>query len=297
MNMFVHRSLGHFLMKAMEEGGEGGAEVEQGEESEEEKPEEEAPEQEEEEDDSVVVTIGDEAPAAEEVEEKTTPKWVKDLRKTAKEQAREIRELKAAAAKSVPEVRVPELGAKPTLDDCDYDADVFEQKLTAWHDRKRQIDQVQADAQKQQETQDQEWQSRLDTYGKAKGELKVRDFEEAESNVLSTLSVTQQGIIVQGADNSALVVYALGKNPVKAKELAGITDAVKFAFAIAKLETQLKVQAKKSVPAPEGKVRGSAAVSGSVDSSLERLRADAEKTGDYSKVTAYRKQQREKSKA
>jgi hypothetical protein len=127
----------------------------------------------------------------------------------------------------------------------------------------------------------------------------VRDFDDAESTVLSTLSVTQQGIIVQGADNSALVVYALGKNPAKAKELAGITDAVKFAFAIAKLETQLKVQAKsKSAPPPEGKVRsGSAPISGSVDSNLERLRAEAEKTGDMSKVAAYKRAQREKQKA
>ncbi|MCY1427445.1 hypothetical protein D9M71_432910 [compost metagenome] len=102
---------------------------------------------------------------------------------------------------------------------------------------------------------------------------------------------------MQGADNSALVVYALGKNAAKAKELAAIKDPVKFAFAIAKLETQLKVQAKKSAPAPERTVSGSAPKSGAVDSSLERLREEAAKTGDYSKVTQYRKQQKEKQKA
>lgn len=262
--------------------------------------EEEKSPEDEEEDDSVIVTIGDEKPPVEDEEEKTAPKWVKDLRKQTKEQAKRIRELEQeAAAKAAPAARTPELGPKPTLEDSDWDAEDFEVKLTEWHDRKRKVEQAKADEQKQIEAQQQEWQGRLTTYAKAKEGLKVRDFDDAESTVLSTLSVTQQGIIVQGADNSALVVYALGKNPAKAKELAGITDAVKFAFAIAKLETQLKVQAKsKSAPPPEGKVRGgNAPVSGSVDSNLERLRAEAEKTGDYSKVSAYRRQQKEKQKA
>jgi len=255
---------------------------------------------EEEEDDGVIVTIGDEKPPVEDEEEKIAPKWVKDLRKQTKEQAKRIRELEQeAAAKAAPASKVPELGPKPTLEDCDWDAEDFETKLTAWHERKRQVEQEAAKANEQAENQKKEWQGRLDTYAKAKTDLKVRDFDDAESTVLSTLSVTQQGIIVQGADNSALVVYALGKNPAKAKELAGITDAVKFAFAIAKLETQLKVQAKsKSAPPPEGKVRnGSAPISGSVDSNLERLRAEAEKTGDMSKVAAYKRAQREKQKA
>ncbi len=261
---------------------------------------EEEQEEQEEDDEGVIVTIGDEKPPVEDEEEKTAPKWVKDLRKQTKEQAKRIRELEQeAAAKAAPASKVPDLGPKPTLEDSDWDAEDFEVKLTAWHERKRQVEQEKAKAVEQQEVQRKEWQGRLDTYAKSKTDLKVRDFDDAESTVLSTLSVTQQGIIVQGADNSALVVYALGKNPAKAKELAGITDAVKFAFAIAKLETQLKVQAKsKSAPPPEGKVRGgNAPVSGSVDSNLERLRAEAEKTGDMSKVAAYKRQQREKQKA
>lgn len=302
MNLFVHGKLGHFYMS--ETDGEGddlpGASTEAEEEEESFEQEEESSE-EEDDDDGVIVTIGDEKPPVDDEEEKAAPKWVKDLRKQTKEQAKRIRELEQEreAAKATSTPKVPELGPKPTLDDCDYDAEEFETRLTAWHDRKRQVEQAKADEQKQVEAQQQEWQGRLTTYAKAKEGLKVRDFDDAESTVLSTLSVTQQGIIVQGADNSALVVYALGKNPAKAKELAGITDAVKFAFAIAKLETQLKVQAKsKSAPAPEGKIRGGgAAISGSVDSNLERLRAEAEKTGDYSKVTQYRKQQKEKQKA
>jgi hypothetical protein len=302
MNLFIHGRLHHFMAETDGEGSDlGGADDSADEQDDAEGDQDDSDDSSEEDDDEdhVIVTIGDEKPPVEDEEEKTAPKWVKDLRKQTKEQAKRIRELEQeAAAKAAPAVKAPELGPKPTLEDCDWDAETFEQKLDEWKERKLKIDKAAEDEQKQKEAQQQEWQGRLSTYAKAKEGLKVRDFDDAESTVLSTLSVTQQGIIVQGADNSALVVYALGKNPDKAKELAGITDAVKFAFAIAKLETQLKVQAKsKSAPAPEGKVRGSAPVSGSVDSNLERLRAEAEKTGDYSKVTQYRRQQKEKQKA
>ncbi|MEY4760676.1 MAG: hypothetical protein RLZZ200_532, partial [Pseudomonadota bacterium] len=43
--------------------------------------------------DEVVVTIGEEAPPQEEAELEQAPTWVKELRKTNREQARRIREL------------------------------------------------------------------------------------------------------------------------------------------------------------------------------------------------------------
>ena len=93
-------------------------------------------------------------------------------------------------------------------------------------------------------------------------------------------------------------MYALGKNPKKAKELAAINDPVKFAFAVAKLEAQLKVNPAKRPPAPERAVTGgSAPISGTTDSTLDRLRAEAERTGDMTKVIRYRQQLREKQAA
>jgi len=135
----------------------------------------------------------------------------------------------------------------------------------------------------------------LDSYGKDKSELKVKDFDDAEDVTQQALDVTQQGIVLQGADNPALVVYALGKNPKKAAELGSIKDPVKFAFAVAKLEKDLKVTPRKAVPPPEKTVSGNARVSGgAIDSSLDRLRIEAEKTGDYTKVIRYKAQQRAK---
>ena len=101
--------------------------------------------------------------------------------------------------------------------------------------------------------------------------------------------------MLQGADNPALVIYALGKNPKKAKELAAITDPVKFAFAVAKLESQLKVTNRKAPPPPEKTMRGTGPGSGAVDSTLERLREEAARTGDMTKVIRYKAEQRRKN--
>lgn len=249
-----------------------------------------------EDEEEVVVSIGEEAPPSDE-EDQPAPHWVKELRKTNRELARENRELKQKQQAEQQSQQAATVMPKPTLAACDYDEDAFESKLAAWHEQQANAkaeQQKKADAEKAASD---AWNAKLAAYGKAKAELKVADAEDAEAVARDILSVTQQSIIISGADNPALVVVALGKNPAKAKELASITDPVKYAFAIAKLETQLKVTPRKAPPPPETTVRGSApVVPGSADANLERLRAEAAKTGDMSKVMAYKRQQRDKSK-
>lgn len=239
--------------------------------------------------DEVVVTIGEESPPSEEAER--APEWVRELRKRNQETVKENRELK----KKLESLQAPEkavvLGAKPTLEACEYDTDKFEAELTQWHERKRAAEAEAAKKQDDAAKAQQAWQAQLDTYGKQKSELKVQDFEDAETVATDLLSTTQQGIVVSGAENPAVVIYALGKNPKKAKELASIADPVKFAFAVAKLETQMKVTPRKAAPIPESTVRGNARVSAGIDSTLERLRAEADRTGDRSKVASYMRQQ------
>lgn len=248
----------------------------------------------EEEDESVVVTIAGETPPQEDEEETDrAPEWVRDLRKQYREEKRRNRELEEKLASmgggSQSDIQLPE---KPSLEKADYDTDRYEQELAAWYEQKRKYDEVEASKRAEQEAVEREWKQKLEGYQSAKSDLKVRDFEDAEDTVQETLSVTQQGMILQGAENPALLVYALGKNPKKAKELASIQDPVKFAFAVAKLETNLKVTKRKASSKPEKALSGTARPSGSVDSTLERLRAEAERTGDYSKVFAYKRQKR-----
>ena len=239
-------------------------------------------------DDDVVVSIGEESPPQE--EEQRAPEWVRELRKANREKERKIRELEAKLNATATETKPVALGPKPTLEACDYDSEEYEKKLADWYEDKRLHDAAEAEAQAQRDAEAKAWQDKLDSYAKARATLKVRDYEDAEAVALETFNVTQQGIVLQGSDNPALIIYALGKNTTKAKELASITDPVKFAFAVAKLETQLKVTNRKAAAAPERTITtGGGRISGSVDSTLDRLREEALKTGDMSKVMAYKR--------
>lgn len=249
-----------------------------------------AEESEEGNDDEVIVTIGD-TPAPEESEEQKAPEWVRELRKSHREVQRKNRELEAELkALKEPAAKQVTLGAKPKLGDYDYDTEQYEQELASWYDKKRQVDQQEAEALAAQESQQKAWQQKLDTYAEKKASLKVKNFDDAESAVLESFDQTQQGIVMQGADDAALTVYALGNNPAKLKELASIKDPVEFSFAVAKLEAQLKVK-KRKAPPPERTLKGTAPSSGgAAGSDLERLRDEAAKSGDYSKVHQYKKQ-------
>ena len=243
----------------------------------------------------LVVTIAGESPPPEE-EEKQAPEWVRNLRKSYRELQREKRELEEKLKTVLPaaETNPVDPGRKPTLEACDYDSDKFENELAGWFERKRQADEAVAKQRAQQQAEQESWQKKLEGYNQTKSGLKVSDFQEAEETVLENLNVTQQGIILQGSQNPAVMVYALGKNPKKAKELAEITDPVKFAFAVAKLETQLSVSTRKTLPPPEKRITSN----GSLDTSsvqLDRLRDEAARTGDFTKVIAYKKQLKNQS--
>lgn len=230
-----------------------------------------------------IVTIGEETPPQQ--ESKEAPEWVKDLRKKNREDQKKIKELERKLQETQGNGEnepVKEL-KKPTLAECDYDNDVYEQKLDEFYANKREVEE-------QQKTVQQSWNQKLEGYSNKKKELKVKDFDDAEDIVKDTLTETQQGIILQGATNPALVVYALGKNEQKAKELAQITDPIQFAFEVAKLETQMKVTKRTPSTTPESTIVGDKSISGgSHEKNLNKLRAAARKKGDFSEVLAYKR--------
>ena len=245
--------------------------------------------------DDVVVTIGEEAPPHE--EHAQAPEWVRELRKNQRELQRRNRELEEQLkTKAMTETKPVALGTKPALIDYDFDSEQYEIALENWYLQKGKVEEQELKAKADEKAQHDAWQTKLNAYSEAKTKLKVKDFEDAEDIAQEMFSPTQQGIILQGAENPALLIYALGKNPAKAKEIASIHDPVKYAFAIAKLETQLKVSQRKAPPPESTIIHGNGSISSSVDSTLERLRADAAKTGDYTKVVQYRQSKRSVSK-
>ncbi len=241
-----------------------------------------------------IVTIGDEPPPEEEAR---APDWVRDLRKKSREDKKRIRELEEQLNASKAPTTTITVGKKPTLEENDYDSEKYESELEKWYDRKRKSDEIAARIENEQNAAKAAWQAKLDGYAKAKNELGIDDIDDAESAVMEAFNVTQQGIIIQGADNAALIVAAIGKNEAKLNELKSITDPVKFAFAIAKLEDKLKVIKRSAAPSPEKRVvsTGGKPSSSALKNEGDRLLDEAQKTGNMDKYRAWSRQQRAKS--
>lgn len=246
------------------------------------------------EDEEFVITVGDEDPEPSDEDDfsgKPAPTWVKDLRKKEREARKRIKELEAQVQQAKPADKPIEVGPKPKLADFDYDEDQFESAVEQWHERKRQVEQQQAAKQAEEENAKQAWQTKMQSYEERRQNVasKVRDFEEVEEAAKDKLSATQQGILIHAAENPELIMYHLGKHPNKAKELAEITDPIQFAFAAAKLDSQMKIQTRKPSTQPERKPSGSAGLSGVVDQKLAQLEAKAAKTGDRTELIKYKK--------
>jgi hypothetical protein len=248
-------------------------------------------------DEEIVVSIGDEPAASEQEDGRPAPDWLKELRNSNRQKDKRIRELEAKVAQAAPPVQEVVVGERPKLSDHDYDEDKYNAALDEWHSRKANVEKQRRDREQAEQQQQAAWKSKVSAYDAAKAELKVRDFEDAEDIVKDKFSTVQQAIILEGLPpkQAATIIYALGKNPKKAAELAGVTNPVQFAFAIAKLETQLKVTPRKVAPPPEGKIKSSVAGATAVDDQLKRLQDEADKTGDRSKVASFLRQ-RERAK-
>jgi len=246
------------------------------------------------EDEEFVITVGDEEPEPSDDDDfsgKPAPAWVKDLRKKEREARKRIKELEAQVQQAKPADKPIEVGPKPKLADFDYDEDQFESAVEQWHERKRQVEQQQAAKQAEEEKAKQAWQQKMQSYEERRQNVasKVKDFEELEEAAKDKLTPTQQGILIHAAENPELIMYHLGKNPKKAQELSAITDPVLFAFAAAKLDSQMKIQTRKPATQPEKKPSGSAGLAGAVDQKLAQLEAKAAKTGDRTELIKYKK--------
>jgi hypothetical protein len=252
----------------------------------------------------LVISIGDEPEAKEddeppEEEIKAAPAWVRKVRTTNKELEKKTRELERQLREERQKINAqaqpqePQLGPKPTLADNDYDEEKYEKALDSWKEQELVIKSRKAAQEVEAKKEEEAWNAKVAAYHEKRVKLGVDDFESAKDVVVGLLSNVQQNIIIDVAKDPALIVYALGKNEAKAKELAEIKNPVHFGIAISKLEEMVKVGKKPAVQ-PEVRVKGGSGVSGTTDSALERLREKAEKTGDYSEVIAYKKQREKK---
>jgi hypothetical protein len=241
-------------------------------------------------DEEVVVQIGDEEPPASEEEFRDVERF-RQLRERYRETSRELARLKAERSTVQADAeKAPKLGPKPKLSDpdIDFDEEKFEAARDKWDADKRAVDAFAA-AQEERAKKAKEAVAQVhQNYAKSKEALKVKDFQEAEDEATNALNEVQQSIVIAGATNPAAMVYALGRNPARLQALASIKDPVKFAVEIGKLEGALKVTKRTSTkPAPEVTVRGGSASAPASTATLDRLRAEADRTGDRTKVAAF----------
>jgi hypothetical protein len=239
-------------------------------------------------DDELVITLGEEQP---EPEPEETP-VIRQMRQALKEAKRREREKDAIlqqlqARPAAPEPQDP--GPIPKIADFDFDDDKHAAAVSEWTAKKAAAELAKAQRQRQQQEQQEAWNKRVQAYEQAKTALKVPRFDDAEEAVKDTLTIAQQSLILKAKEPEKLI-YALGNNPKRLKALAAITDPVDFVYAVGELRQEMRVIPKKKPPVPERvPTRGGAGGYTTADNTLEKLRAEAEKTGDYSRVIAYKR--------
>lgn len=250
------------------------------------------------EDEGLVITFEGEAPDPIEEEAKEAPSWVKELRKKHRESEREKKQLEKelAEAKAKLEPALEPLPDRPKFEDFAYDEDKYDAALQEWHANKLKHEANQQQEKQKAEAVQQRFVERREAYQSRKSEIakKAPDMQEAEDLVVAMFDETKQGILLTAADDPAQLIYALGKNPKKLQDLASIEDPIRFTAEAAKLEARMKVTKRTPKATPERKMQGSASAS-SAENHLNRLREEAEKTGDYSKVIAYKRERRQQS--
>jgi len=210
---------------------------------------------------------------------------IRAMRKREREKDKELRkakrELELLRQQQQPANAAPELPPKPTLESCGWDETEFEQRLDDWKERSKAAESVKAE-------QERVAQMDFDKYQAQIKALNVKDYPKYEAEVADVFDQTRQSILWDAAENKALLIYALATNPDQLERLSKITSLAKFAAELGKLEKDLKVS-KPTKPAPaDTNLRSNAPASGS-SKKLAQLEADAERTGDRTKLIAYKK--------
>lgn len=222
---------------------------------------------------------------------------IRDLRKRYRESEEKRLQLERTLATVQGQAtQAADPGPEPTLEGNEYDAEKFKAAWKAWNSASETKAKADAEAAKMAQAHQREWQGVLTSYATQKAELskQIPDYADRENAVKAMFNGAQQDVLLASCEKPALVVAALGRNPELAKDMVNETNLVRLAAKFAKLEVRLKMSKSTKAPPAERKIQGGGAPSGAVDTRLEQLRDEAAKTGDFTKVNAYKRQQRDK---
>lgn len=225
---------------------------------------------------------------------------VKDLRRQLIDAKRQARTVDRQA-----QPEPPEPGKRPTIEDCEWDQDRHDAALDKWEaakDARREWERTKGQVEQQR---NHAFERRVSDYRGAAARLGVRDFGEAEAIVLDRVPELLRNAVLQYAKDPAKVTYALGKHPARLEALlvkgdpAVGGDPIEWIRGIDDIERNMKVVNRRKPPEPEADtiVRGTAPLATqNYDKKLASLEKEAERTGDRTKIIAFKREQREKGK-
>ncbi len=235
-----------------------------------------------------VVTFGDDEPQDPTEHDSKRNKKFASMRKENRELKEKLEKVTAKADDNTA------LGAEPTLEDCDYDADKYRDTLRDWDRAKAKQDAKVQTAEDAQKDRNKVYAVKLDEYHASKSDFDADSFDEAEGIVKDTLNNVQlEALVTAFSGRAAPLIQALGQDEKKLTslskhDLSTAEGCINFAVEATRLESAMKISSRKPRTVPETRVSGNASsVSG--DNQLEKLREAAAKTGDMSKVLAYKR--------
>ncbi len=217
---------------------------------------------------------------------------IKQLREQRKADAREKREMAKRLAELEGKTAPQSLPEPDLWEDCEGDPDKYKAALLKWQANEQAVTEHASARPAEQIRAAQEWQNDLQAYKAKAIALAKPDFQAAEDAVVSTLTDAQQNTIVMAAKDPARFIYALGRSPQRLAMLAEITNPIKLAAEVARIEGTATVVRKAPANIDEP-VRGSARLSGTPKNAEEdKLIAEAQRTGDATNLREYRRAQK-----
>lgn len=203
------------------------------------------------------------------------PHLVAQLRQADKLKTQRIRELEhRLAAPVITRTKKPDL-----YDDCEGDPDRYETALFAWRDNEAKADEAERAPVAQANQQAQEFEQTRLTYKANAEKLGKPDFADAEAKVIDGLDMAQQSTILMAAKAPAKFIYALGRSPNRLAQLSLITNPIKLAAEVARIEGA-RTMPRKDPPNIDTPIRGSARLSTqSGDAKADQLIDKAAKNG------------------
>jgi len=128
----------------------------------------------------------------------------------------------------------------------------------------------------------------------------VKDYEATEDKAIEALGLEYTNHVIDHFNDSQNILYYLGKNPKDAEHLRSVLDEslVLGVAEIGRLRSEIRVRPKKqTTPNPDAPLEGGVPKNATAnDRKLDKLREEASKTGDMTKLIAFKRELKAKGK-